>query len=131
MPSGSSFDSGKKAVTLTHHRAVFNAVTKAYITVKNLHPVVASDPDIDSPKQARPLTYEKIEFAVDVENATEAAIKDQPRLQATWLQLAAGDTTVDPALAMRTIRACAKVYENRGLDPGIYFHKIRRGGVGK
>jgi hypothetical protein len=126
---GSSFDSGKTAVTFSHHKLVFEAVSKAYSTIKNSHPVVASNPDRDAPRQPRPLTFAGIEYAVDVEKATALALRDQPRLQAAWFQLIAGDTTVDPALAMRTIRACAKVYEARGLDPGEYFRKTRRGSV--
>jgi hypothetical protein len=106
---------------------VFEAVAKAYTTIKNSHPVVASNPDTDAPSQSRPLTFAGIEYAVDVDNATETALKDQPRLQAAWFQLIAGDTTVDPTLAIRIIRACGTVYDSRGLDPGEYFRSIRRG----
>jgi hypothetical protein len=129
MSKGSSFDSGKKAASFSHYKLIFDAVSKAYFTTKNSHPVVACNPDRDAPCQSRPLTFAGIDYAVDVENATATALKDQPTLQSTWFRLIAGDTTVDPALAMRTIRACGKMYELRGLDPGEYFRKTSRAPV--
>ena len=119
----SSFGSGKTAVSFSHYKLVFDAVAKAYTIIKNSHPLIASNPDQDAPRQSRPLTFAGIEYVIDVENATATALKDQPALQAAWFRLIAGGTNVDPALAMRTIRTCAKVYEVRGLDPGEYWKK--------
>jgi hypothetical protein len=112
--------------SFSFQKALFEQVAQSYVETKNLSPVTASNPDIDAPLSKK-LSFIAVDFLVDVERATEQALKDFPDLQKTWFQLVNGDLNVDPKLAEITIRLTAMVYHERSLDPALYFRTLRRG----
>jgi hypothetical protein len=123
----STFDSSADP-DFRHQKSIFEAVVNAYRAVRSSHPLAASSPNQDSPPNKR-LTFNSIDFAVDVEHATAFALKgpNQTALQQTWVQLVAEDGDADAEIAAEVIRRTSMVYDKRDLDPALYFRAIRRG----
>lgn len=109
-----------------HYQFLFDRVVRAYVEISELPPVTALDYDHDAPR-SRTLTHDAINFRVDVEHATETALRDLPALQRAWFALACGDN-VDAETTRAVITRCGRLYQQRGLDPNKYFHSFRRGG---
>ena len=109
-------------------KELFDSVVRAYVEISEELPLItAFSYDPDAPRQ-RTLTPDAIHFRVDVESATETALRDLPALQRAWFRLACGDK-VEAALAKPTVTRCARLYQARSLDPNLYFHRFRIGGL--
>jgi len=103
------------------YEGIFQAVTKAYLHIKQLSPLIACQADPNDPtSRSEKLTTDAINFAVDVERSTERALSDSPELQAVWFRLVAGET-VAPKLAKQTTILCGRVYSANKLEPWRYF----------
>jgi len=102
---------------------MFKSVVGGYVEAKKMPPICATNSDDENRnRKLGPLT---IHFLVDVELATEAALKDRPDLQRAWFELAQ-DHPVEPAVAKETIHRCGAMYTARGLMPKQYFTFIKR-----
>jgi hypothetical protein len=112
-----------------HYQFLFDRVVRAYVEISELPPITALDYDIDAPR-SRTLTHDAVDFRVDVEAATETALRDLPALQSAWFELARADK-VTATTARAVITRCGKLYQERGLDPNKYFYVFRRGGPKK
>ena len=127
-------DSNTSRQRFAHSYLIFTSVVQQHKAICDLPLLVASEIDIDAPTRSRRLDFAAIDYKVDIESATTASLRglrDEAQLQKTWFQLVAGDQTTDADLAKRVIRACAPVYEQRGLEPFYHLRKVRRGGVGR
>ena len=122
---GSSFDSGKKAV-LSRSQQLFMDVLKAYTVILNSHPVIALNPERDAPTQSRRLSFDAVNYRIDIERSVARALKDKPSHQAVFFKLVAHDRDIDAALKRETIEACAKQFDRDGLDPVVYLKPFRR-----
>jgi hypothetical protein len=83
------------------------------------------DYDPDAARQ-RTLTSDAIHFRIDVERATTTALLKLPALQRAWFKMACGEAVPE---AHSVITKVGRLYEARRLDPNLYFHRFRRGGV--
>jgi len=109
-----------------HFQFLFDRVVNAYTEISELPRISALDFDPDAPR-SRTLTHDAINFRCDVEAATTDALRDLPRLQQAWFELAFGEK-VNGGVARAVITRCGRLYEVRGLCPNKYFHAFRRGG---
>jgi hypothetical protein len=107
---------------------LFDTVTKAYRVIRSAHPLAASNPDLLSPPNKR-LTFNSIDFKVDVERATAFALggPNQAVLLRAWFNLVAEKPDVDPGIVQEVISRASVVYKDRSLDPADYFRPIRKG----
>ena len=112
-----------------HYQFLFDRVVRAYVEISELPPITALDYDPDAPR-SRTLTHDAVNFRVDVEHATETALRDLPALQRAWFELACANS-VNPFTARAVTTRCGKLYQERGLDPNKYFYAFRRGGPKK
>jgi hypothetical protein len=102
---------------------VFKGVVSQYLEVLQLPPVCAIRIDPESSSRSRRLTQIDIDFKVDTERITEAALRDRKDLQSTWFRLAANDEMVDPKQAHEVIARCGRLYAARGLAPWFYYRQ--------
>lgn len=100
-------------------------VIEGYARIRQLEPVVASNPDPDPIKRSEKLTYNLIDFCADVELATEKALANQPELQRVWFAIAL-EKPVAANLRNKVLQACGRVYVGRGLEPWKYWQPCRR-----
>lgn len=107
----------------THQRGYFEAVAKVYWRIVNSYPIVAMNPDEDAESKSYPLSFLATDYKVDIESATEKALRGKPDLQAAWFKIVAGNRSVPTSLATQVIEACAPIYEQRGLEPWAYFRR--------
>jgi hypothetical protein len=106
-------------------------VTSCYLKIKTeLSPLAAVAFDDDGAVVgSKRLNATALEYAIDVEHGTLKALSgalsgDNAELQAGWFALLAGEK-VQAGIALKVITKCAKVYRHRGLNPAIYFRKVR------
>jgi hypothetical protein len=110
-----------RAELYEHYELVFYAVAKEYARLRALSPVVASIVDPDGIGKSTKLTFDSVNYAVDIERATEKALESRLDLQAAWFCLAL-DEPVNPKLARDTITQCGRIYSARKLAPW-HYHK--------
>lgn len=122
----SSFDSGNNTETYAHQRRYFESVVGCYREIRESHPIAACNYDPEAETRNHPLCASSVEHAVDIERATEFALKDHPELESAWFQLLANDPVVNGLKAMKVVRLCSKVYKQRQLEPWSYRRRIRR-----
>jgi hypothetical protein len=122
----SSFSSTRRD-SFADDKHLFNLVVCSYLDCKELPIVCAAaiDADGDS-RSSRKKTADTIHFTIDVEHATEAALKGDEVLETVWFALAQ-EKPCDANIARKVITACARLYAARGLDPRSYFRQIRQG----
>lgn len=121
--AASSFRS--KGELLAYFQNSFNAVVAEYVRIKQLSPVVASTFDPEGTDRSDKLTFDLVGYAVDIERATESALRDSPELQQTWFALAQGQPA-DPKLAHRVIEKCGRIYSARRLEPWRYWSRTQK-----
>ena len=102
--------------------AYFNKVIEGYASCRELPPVVAIQYDDTQPVNPK-LTPQIIEYLVDVEHATHAAL-DHLGLFPTWEQMLNCETVPINKRAQVTDR-CARVYIRRKLQPFDYFRPAK------
>ena len=107
-----------------HYANSFTATVAEYIRIRQLSPVVAHQIDPHPVVRSVRLSYDHIDYAVDIERATETALRDQPALQAVWFELAL-NRPANPKLAHQCIQACGRVYAGRRLEPFRYYQRDR------
>lgn len=107
-----------------HYRDSFRAVIEEYVKVRQYSPVVSSTFDPDGLDHSHKLTYASIDWLIDVERATEVALKDKPDLQKTWFAIAF-EQPVDKGLEIETANRCGRFYVSRKLEPWRYHLKNR------
>lgn len=105
-----------------------NFVAKTYKHIRNLEPVVAINYNDEEPPNEK-LTYDSINFLVDVDNATQKAIGNDPFLYAEWVKLVNGEE-VNSGLISRLANKLGRCFEARELHPGKYFRTIKRNSPG-
>lgn len=101
------------------------AVIEAYVRIRQLEPVVSSNPDPDPNTRREKLTYGLIDWIADIEMATEQALKDRIDLQSAWFSMAL-DESVDLRLRSEVVSRCGRVYVGRGLEPWKYWRRKSR-----
>ena len=107
---------------------LFQRVTKAYVQLRDLPPVVAMNPDPNPVSRSLPWTPASAEFACDCEHAIRAAIANRPdanELLQAWNSLLA-DTDRIGAAEKRLVERATPIFRARGLDPKQYFVQVRR-----
>lgn len=109
-----------KGELFTQYLDIFNAVTEAYVYTKSLSLVVAHRLDDDPTTRSEKLTVDGIHFAIDVQHATEEALKNEPELQSAWFAFVAGEK-VEPKISQQLVWKCGRIYEARKLAPWKYF----------
>lgn len=120
------FDSPELNDRYTHQKRYFEAVVSCYTEIRESHPLAACNYDPEAETRNHPLCASSVEHAVDIERATEFALKDHPELESVWFQLAANDPAVNGLSAMKVVRLCSKVYKQRQLEPWSYRRRVRR-----
>lgn len=110
----------------THQKRYFYAVLECYAAIRESHPLAACNYNPDAETQNYPLCASSVEHAVDIEKATEAALKNHLELEAVWFQLLNGDATINGFKSMQVIKLCAPIYESRGLEPWTYRRRVRQ-----
>jgi hypothetical protein len=115
----------KKQEQYRHFYFLVERVIAAYIRVSELPLLTAITYDPDLPQQ-HTLSRTSHDFLIDVERATEAALKGFPALQTAWFDLAE-DGKVSAALQRSIVTKCGRVYQDRGLCPNKYLHSFKRG----
>lgn len=98
------------------------AVIEGYVRVRQLSPIVASNPDPDPVKRSEKLSFALIDWCVDVESATEAALLDRPDLQAAWFDIAV-QRPMKAALQSEVLQKSGRVYAARKLAPWHYWRR--------
>ena len=112
---------------------LFESVIKAYlhnlycVTVAPLQ-AVQHDPDATSHRRS---TLHSVEFIVDVEKASAAALQDrqsQNAMDQILKEMCGGpvDESISLGLRADVVSKCARIYRARGLEPSVYFRRIRR-----
>ena len=107
-----------------HYANSFTATVGEYVRIRQLSPVVAHQIDPNPVVRSVRLSYDHLDYVVDIERATEAALREKPELQRAWFQLALGEP-VDTGLAQHCIQACGRVYAGRKLEPFRYYRRDR------
>lgn len=102
---------------------VFHSVVKLYVEVVQISPVSAIQIDRDAPSRSRRLTSDDIHFRVDVERATEYALRGRLELEPVWFRLAANEVGIDQKQAAAVIHLCGRLYAARGLEPRKYYRR--------
>lgn len=97
----------------------FTAVQSEWVRIRQLSPIVSSVFDSDRIGKSEKLSFDLVDYACDIERATETALKDAPELQRIWFQLAQGEAA-DPKLAQSCTAKCGRVYAARRLEPWKY-----------
>jgi hypothetical protein len=105
------------------------AVIEGYARIRQLQPIVASNPDPDPIKRSEKLTYNFIDYCADVESATEKALANQPELQRVWFDIAL-DKPVAANLRNKVLQTCGRVYAGRALEPWKYWRPTKRAAPG-
>ena len=98
----------------------FDEVQKAYMHVKEGQPFGASTIYLDDGERSNRLTIPGIEYCIDVENATRAALQDDSVLLEVWTKLALEQPTYSNQ-ANDVTQRCGREYLKRNLMPCIYF----------
>lgn len=119
----------------TCKKDLFNAVLERYrLIVYSLYPVVCSSFDNDAPTRSQRLSFDHIDFMADVKSAVVFVFKgraNRRELEDAMDVIVDFDeavrVTLDPLLETKLVSLCSPVFAKRGLDPAIYFRKIRRG----
>jgi hypothetical protein len=102
----------------------FQEVVKAYMHCKEGQPLGASTIYLDDGERSNRLTILGLEYIIDIELATRAALKDDANLLEVWTQLALEQPT-DPNQAHDVTQRCGREYIKRALPPAQYF-KVNR-----
>lgn len=117
-----TFQSHRDFENHRRENSTFWNVIDAYISIRQRHPVTALTLDETAPSTK--LTFDLIDYLVDVELATRRALT--PALYLLLQQLLEGEKI--PSASQRVIIArCSRIYSERGLLPVKYFRKIKKG----
>ncbi|WP_047495858.1 hypothetical protein [Terriglobus sp. TAA 43] len=111
-----------KRERFAHYEDITNAVIREYVRIKSLHPVIAQSFDPNPVTASQKLTLDLIGYKIDIEKATEYALKDRLDLQVTWFSLAL-DKPVSPELREEVIWKCGRIYGARNLAPWRYWRR--------
>lgn len=109
---------------LAYFQDVFTATVDEYVRIRQLSPVIAHQLDPDPTVRSEKITYSLIDYAVDIEHATEAALKGRQELQCVWFDLAQ-KKPVDMRLAQEVGDRCGRFYAARKLEPWKYYRRNR------
>jgi hypothetical protein len=116
-----------KRERFAHYADIVNAIIHEYVRIKNLSPIVAQTFDPHPVTTSQKLTLNVIGYKIDIENATEQALKDRLDLQAAWFGMALGER-VPPELRQEVIWACGRLYAARFLQPWAYWRRSGKRG---
>jgi hypothetical protein len=105
-----------------------NFVAKTYNHIRNLEPIVAINYNDEEPPNAK-LNYDSIAYLIDVDNAVQKSISNDPSLYAEWLKLVNGEA-VGSGLISRLANKLGRCFEARELHPVKYFRTIKRNSPG-
>jgi hypothetical protein len=119
----------------TRKKDLFDAVLERYRLIHHsLHPVVCSAFDNDAPTRSQKLSFDHVDFAADVKSAVVFAFRgrsDRTQLEDAMDVIVGPNDEVraslDPLLNAKVARLCSPVFAKRGLDPAMYFRRIRHG----
>lgn len=101
------------------------AVIEAYARIRQLSPVVASNLDPDPVKRSEKLTYNLLDWCVDIESGTAKALVNLPELQRVWFEIAFGNP-VAAGQRNEVLQRCGRIYAARGLEPWRYWRRSTR-----
>jgi hypothetical protein len=107
-----------------HYEKVALETIAAWVKIRSLAPIVSSNPDPDPVKRNEKLTYNLIDWIVDIENATLKALENQPGLQQAWFAIAM-ESAVNVNDRHETLQRCGRVYAHRELAPWQYWRRNR------
>jgi hypothetical protein len=106
---------------------LFQTVIESVQRIKELPLVTAGQVDDERPRQ-RLLNASAVNYLVDVETATKAALSRKGVLDEdlwnAFCGLFAGER-VASSLRSKVVYGCARLYKARGLHPNLYFHLYR------
>lgn len=108
-----------------YYEKATRAVIENYVRVRQLSPIVASNPDPDPAKRSEKLTYDLINWCADVEMATEQALAGRSDLQSAWFSLGL-EQPITPALEREVLQKCGRLYAARRLEPWKYWRRGNR-----
>jgi hypothetical protein len=109
-------------------RKLVTKVTECYQKMRYLPPVVSQNLDDLPGAQSMKWTPSSCHFVVDVRNALQFAIAnqpDRPELIKAWTRLLLDSTQIGES-EVRLIRLLAPVLRDRNLEPWSYFTGRRR-----
>lgn len=114
--------------------AIFESVIKAYL--HNLYclryaplQAIQHDPEAGAHRRS---PFHSVEFCADITRATKVALHGNPLWEDCLDQLlreAYGeriDDTFSLGLRAEVVSKCARIYRARGLEPAVYFRRIRK-----
>jgi hypothetical protein len=113
--------------------SLFYTVLDAVKEIKSLPTTSASHPNGEG-NMVRQRLYNAsaVEYAIDCEKATKAALSNLGALDAdlwnAFCALFAGEA-VAPALSRKVVTRVGRIYRARKLHPNLYFRLFRQGGV--
>ena len=96
-----------------------------------LQPTAASTIDDAPGSHSQKWTPESAHYKIDVSHAVRDALanrQDAQELNAAWVRLQ-DDSSIIRETEITLIRLVAPILKERGLEPALYFRKIRQGGV--
>ena len=108
-----------------YYEKVAIVVIEAWARIRQLEPVVASNPDPDPTKRSERLSYSLIDWVVGIERVTEQALANRFDLQEAWFSIAL-EKPVDERQRNETLQRCGRMYAARGLEPWRYWRRRGR-----
>ncbi len=108
---------------------IVNQVAQGYFDILSLWPIVAVNYD-DEARPNRELSAVHLEYKADVENAVDKAIGNDQVLLKSWISLLESDCETDSPASDVMLQLAIKlgpIFERHGLQPGLYFRRIKKG----